>query len=177
MVAMTEIRAFRRRLLLLATVPVLVAHLPALGLLLVAAERLPDPLASHFGPGGGAAGYTGRSGMVLVVLGTAVVVAAVLGVLAGRPRGVPVDDPRWLIASGWGTAVFVGVTALATVVANLDLADASAALIPWWTIPVAIAASVGACRLGWLGTPSPPSSWDGDRSSSPAAAVAEAPAP
>ena len=170
MVAMTEIRAFRRRLLLLATVPVLVAHLPALGLLLLAADRLPDPLASHFGPGGGAAGYTGRSGMVLVVLGTAVVVAAVLGVLAARPGGV--DDPRWLIASGWGTAVFVGVTALATVVANLDLTDASAALIPWWTIPVAIVASVGACRLGWLATPSPTSSWDGDRSSP----AAEAPA-
>ncbi len=171
MAAMTEIRAFRRRLLLLATVPVLVAHLPALGLLLVAAERLPDPLASHFGPGGGAAGYTGRSAMVLVVLGTAVVVAAVLGALAARPGWV--DDPRWLIASGWGTAVFVGVTALATVVANLDLADAAAALIPWWTIPVAIAASVGACRLGWLAAPSPAPSWDGDRSSPPA----EAPAP
>jgi hypothetical protein len=136
----------------LAAVPHLPAQLPACALLVLAADRLPDPVASHFALGGTADGFTGRVALLGVQIGLALFLTVLFGVLAGSARGGRsatgrYDGGRLTAGVSWGVAVLVGVITYGAASANLDLADAAdAVLSPGW-----LAAGLGAgAAVGWL---------------------------
>lgn len=141
-----------------ATCGVLVSAAQVL-LPLAVRDRLPDPLATHWGVGGGADGhmsftsYLAMVALVWAVPWLVMLAAAARGGALGRRQG----RMFW-----WGllfaTSVFtLGMNAV-TVLANLDAPNWTAARLPGWGVPAVIcamlAAAVLAGRLG-RGAPDP----------------------
>ncbi|QJY45362.1 DUF1648 domain-containing protein [Pseudonocardia broussonetiae] len=136
---------------LLAAVPHLPAQLPACALLVLAADRLPDPVASHFALDGTADGYTGRVALLAVQIGLALFLTVLFGLLAGSARGARSatgpDGGRLTVGLSWAVAALVGVITCAAAAANLDLADAADAVLePWWLA----AGLVAGAAVGWV---------------------------
>ncbi|MGA5217770.1 DUF1648 domain-containing protein [Streptomyces cinereoruber] len=128
------------RLRALAALPfvlVLAAHLLAFALWY---DRLPDPLATHFGPDGGgrADGFTGRAGYALVST------ALLLGVAVGWNLFVR----RNILWGAWATAGFTGTLLVLILRDNLDAADAAEVVSPLANLTLA---AVGAALLALAG--------------------------
>ena len=135
------------RRMLLAASPQLPAVLPATVLLVAGGDRLPDPIASHFGTSGAADGFSGRWTVVAIHIGLGVVLTVLYALAARHGRGGAVavdtgDHGRFVVSTGWAVAAFLGVLLYVAAAANLDLSDAADALLPGWWLPVA--AAVGA---------------------------------
>jgi hypothetical protein len=149
---------------LLAAVPHLIAVVPTVVLLTTAGDRLPDPIASHFGPSGVADVFTGAGALALMTAALGVGLALVFGASARfgfttrAPFGSRWDLARWFTGISWATAAFVGVVLLSSVTANLDLADAAAAALPGLTFPLGVLAAVVAGPVGGLLAPRTPRS-------------------
>ncbi|MFI7700828.1 hypothetical protein [Nonomuraea sp. NPDC049480] len=141
----------------------------AWGLLVLAAQvllpltmrdRLPDPLATHWGPGGRADGHMAFPAyLTMVVLVWALPWLAALGIAVhGRVPARRQGRMFWwgLLA---GMSVFAFGMNAATVLANLGAPTWSAARLPAWAVPAVIGAMVVAAvlagRLG-RGEPDPP---------------------
>lgn len=125
----------------LAAVPHLPAQLPACALLILAADRLSDPLASHFTAGGAPDGFTGRGTLLAVLLGLALSCAVLFGALAGSASGSSLtghDGRRTAVGVSWGVAVLLGVLSWGVAAANLDLSDAADATLPLWWVAVGL---------------------------------------
>lgn len=152
---MTTPTTSRRRRALLAAVPHPIAAIPTITLLIAAADRLPDPLASHFGPSGTADGFAGRWSLVALAAGLGIGMAVVFALTAATGMGAVSrrDLGRWLVGLSWATAGFVGTVQFAATAANLDLADPATAALPLWTFPAALLIGAAAGLLGWLVTP------------------------
>lgn len=124
----------------------LVAVVGAVGALLVWSwrDRLPDPVATHWGTGPDPNGFTSVTGVLL-----SVVIAAAVGVVCCLPvllRRIDVNVRRMIGGIACGTAVFVLVLMVALTGTQLDLPDASHAPMRWWALIVALAAG-GLCGL------------------------------
>ncbi|WP_188192939.1 DUF1648 domain-containing protein [Nonomuraea sp. SYSU D8015] len=111
-------------------------------------DRLPDPLATHWGPGGVADGHMS----FLAYLAMAVTVWGVpwLAVLGAAVRGrVPARRQGRMFC--WGLLAGMGVFAAGmnatTVLANLDAPHWSAARLPGWGVPAVIGAMLAAAVL------------------------------
>ncbi|GAA1244584.1 hypothetical protein GCM10009609_04930 [Pseudonocardia aurantiaca] len=147
---------------LLAAVPQLIAVVPAVVLLTTANDRLPDPIASHFGPSGAADGFSSVGASVVVMAALGAGLALVLGVSArlaftSRPApGSRRDLARWFVGIAWATAAFLATILTGSVAANLDLADAGAAVLPGTTFLLGLLAAAVAGPVGALLAPRTP---------------------
>ncbi|WP_058854425.1 DUF1648 domain-containing protein [Nocardia jinanensis] len=152
------------RLCLLAGLPPILAIVPDIVLLAAAADRLPDPLATHFGADG-ADGFTGRVPAIFVSAGLgaglAIVFAATL--LIGVRRGTPLrradsaaDPIRLLVGTSWGVGGFVGVIMLAATIANLDVPDPAQVTLSGWAFAIAALAGLVLGAAGWIAAPASP---------------------
>ncbi|MGW1743529.1 hypothetical protein ACWCPQ_32550 [Nocardia sp. NPDC001965] len=152
------------RLCLLAGLPPILSAVPGIVVLTAAANRLPDPLATHFGPDG-ADGFTGRVPAVFVSaglgIGLAVLFAAIVIVSSRTNKPVrrpdtPVDPIRLLIGSAWGISGFLGVLMSASALANLDATDPAQVTLSGWAFPIAGAAGLLCGAVGWIVAPPSP---------------------
>lgn len=122
--------------------------LPALSIvvgtlvLFLMGDRLPDPLATHWGIDGEPDGFTSRSSVPWIFAGYTSIVGGLLGVVAHAvPRSIL--DLRWLrglpLALVWfGSGLIISTTAI-----QLDT-DGSVPLPPW---VIAVAVGLGAAGL------------------------------
>ncbi|WP_280507314.1 DUF1648 domain-containing protein [Nocardia flavorosea] len=156
------------RLGLLAGLPPLLFALPNIVLLHAAADRLPDPIATHFGAQG-ADGFTGRVATMFTSaglgLGLGVLLALILVVSARGGKLVRTHDSahdpiRVMVATAWGVGGFVGVLMFAGTVANLDAADARQVGMPVLGFLAAAAIGLLLAAVGWLAAPRAPLSVD-----------------
>jgi hypothetical protein len=111
-------------------------------------DRLPDPLATHWGPGGAADGHMSFAAyLTMAVLVWGVPWTAALA-LAFHRRTLSRRQGRML---WWGLLAGLGVFAAGvnavTVLANLDVPSWSAARLPGWGVPSIIGAAIGAAVL------------------------------
>lgn len=152
------------RLALLAGLPPALSAVPNVVLLAAAADRLPDPLATHFGPDG-ADGFTGRVATMAVSAGLGIGLAAVFALIlvAGARSGTltrtpatPSDPIRLLIASAWGVGGFTGTIMFSGTLANLDAADATRVSLPLLAFVAAAAAGILFAASGWFIAPDTP---------------------
>jgi hypothetical protein len=146
---------------LLAGIPHVIAVAPTIVVLATAGDRLPEPIASHFGLAGTADGFASRFTMLAVaaMLGTGLALMFGLTARQGAPRAAAVsrfDTGRWFIGVSWGTAAFLSVVLYAATAANLDLSDAAATTLPGWTFPLGLLAGVVAGAVGGLVAPRTP---------------------
>lgn len=99
-------------------------------------DRLPDPLASHFGPSGEADGFVSPGAWL------GVAVALLLGTGLFFLVFARFFPQRAAIAAGAGVNTMLGTILVSNLTANTGLADAAdAVLSPWW---VAFALALGA---------------------------------
>ncbi|MEV0615909.1 hypothetical protein AB0I81_21525 [Nonomuraea sp. NPDC050404] len=120
-------------------------------------DRLPDPLATHWGSLGSVP--DGSSSFIGFVIFTQVAWAVLWLVffVLGNARGKQVRQRRM---TSWGCLVGVGVVllgaGLSTLSANLDVTGWQDALLPGWHIPLVIAAAIAAGGLAaYLGRGAP----------------------
>ncbi|MEU4316663.1 hypothetical protein [Nocardia sp. NPDC024068] len=152
------------RLGLLAGLPPVLSAVPNILLLNVAADRLPDPIATHFGAHG-ADGFTGRVATMFVSAGVSITLGAlfalilVVGARTGklkRTPDTPLDPIRFMVATAWGVGAFTGALMFFGTRANLHLADAAAARLPGLAVVAALAIGVLFAAGGWLSAPKAP---------------------
>ncbi|ROQ32977.1 uncharacterized protein DUF1648 [Streptomyces sp. PanSC19] len=118
------------RLRALAALPFALALAVHLALLALSYDRLPDPLATHFGPDGGRAdGFTGRTAFTAVSTGLLLALGAGWTHLARR-------GSLW---GAWATAGFTGALLVLLVRDNLDAADPARVESPLTNLLVAVA--------------------------------------
>ncbi|MEU4099969.1 DUF1648 domain-containing protein [Streptomyces tanashiensis] len=105
-------------------------------------DRLPDPLATHFGGGGGADGFTGR--VTYCIVSTALLLGLREGWwrLARRPA-------LW---GAWATAGFTGALLVLLVRDNLDAVDAGRVNSPLANLTVAAGVAGVFALVGWAVT-------------------------
>ncbi|WP_234442186.1 DUF1648 domain-containing protein [Streptomyces sp. NRRL S-1448] len=140
---------------LIAAFPFVAALTTVVLVYAVVADRLPEPLATHFTTTGGRAdGYGTAQDLLTVVLGLLVVFGAVFGALL-QVRAFRPATP-WLIAGGYATAAGVGYPGCLTLLANEGVADASAVRLPLWHLPVLLVVALAAGVLGRLLAGAPP---------------------
>ncbi|MER7947531.1 DUF1648 domain-containing protein [Streptomyces sp. NPDC096079] len=132
-------RAATPRLRALAALPFALALTAHLLVLALGYDRLPDPLATHFGGGGRADGFTGRAAF------TVISTALLLGLGAGWTLLVR----RTALWGAWATAGFTGALLVLLVRDNLDAGDAALVSSPLanLTLAAAVAALFAAAGL------------------------------
>ncbi|WP_426364732.1 DUF1648 domain-containing protein [Streptomyces sp. E-08] len=118
------------RLRALAALPFVLALAAHLVVLAFLHDRLPDPLATHFGGGGRADGFTSRAAF------TVISTALLLGLGAGWTLLVR----RTALWGAWATAGFTGALLVLLVRDNLDAVDAAGVSSPLVNLTVAAAA-------------------------------------
>ncbi|GAA3178023.1 MULTISPECIES: DUF1648 domain-containing protein [Streptomyces] len=138
----------------IAAFPFLIAVAVVAGVHHKTADRLPDPLAIHFGADGAADGFASVRGFLL----GAVLALLVLGVgcaVLTRVRRLTPAAP-WVLALGWALAAFLAVPACMTLLDNAAAGQARAVRAPLWEVLVVMAAGLLAGAVGlWLGGPLP----------------------
>ncbi|MGW9428769.1 DUF1648 domain-containing protein [Streptomyces decoyicus] len=140
----------------IAVLPFVVVILTLGGLYAGVAGRLPDPLATHFG-GNRADGFSSAQDYLAGCL--AVLLA--FGVGSGLLVRLRVHAPEvpWLIATSYATAAVLGCSMCLTLLANVDVTDASAVREPQWQTLVSLGVALPAGALGRLlagAAPPPP---------------------
>lgn len=129
----------------------------AVGWALSVADRLPDPLATHFGVDGAADGFGGLTAMLVVVAAVTVPMTLLMGLLGSRRR-----NPRLLRRTlGPASPVFAGFmcgTLPDTLIPQLDAATAEGASAGWaWSVGGSLAGlAVGAATALLLTAPASP---------------------
>lgn len=149
--------AVRRFTLVALVLPIIVTAI-AVVIQLILLPRVPDPMAIHWGSGGGpnGSGPTWLMIVVTLVVGLGVPLLIALSAHAGLRRGDRGATYRLLGAVALATSVLMGVLGAWTFVAQADLAswqDAPSVVIP---LVVAFAVAVVAGALGWFVQPDEP---------------------
>ena len=147
------------RRMLLAGVPQLLAVVPAVVVMLVCWDRLPERMATRFGIDGSVNDHLNRSTLLVTMIGLGLLLSVVFG-LAGRPasgaRTIRIsrwDIPRLLVAFSWGLAGFLGVLLVVVVMSNVDVRDTADASMPATALLYALGAAVVAGAVGALLAP------------------------
>lgn len=131
----------------LAAVPFVVVMVVFAGIYVGVADRLPDPLATHF-RGERADGFSSVPGFLTESLALLLALGSVFGLLIHLR--VPAPDIPWLIAGCYVTAAGLGHVLCGTLLANAGVSDASAVREPWWQLPVGLGVALFAGALGRL---------------------------
>ncbi|MFI9119407.1 DUF1648 domain-containing protein [Streptomyces bikiniensis] len=128
------------RLRVLAALPFVLVLLAYLLVFALWYDRLPDPLATHFGPEGGgrADGFTGRTAYAF----------ASTALLLGAAVGWNLFVRRSTLWGAWATAGFTGTLLVLVLRDNLDAADAAEVVSPLADLTLAAA---GAALLALAG--------------------------
>lgn len=127
----------------LRAVPALIVVLSGLvGALLVDGwrSRLPEPVASHWGSGGEADGFTSVGGVLISVVAAAAIGAAVC--LVAFVRRVDASTRRMVTGISCGTAVFIIALIVGLTGSQVDRVDAAGAPLSGWAILVAVVCGV-----------------------------------
>ncbi|MGK5627790.1 DUF1648 domain-containing protein [Streptomyces sp. URMC 123] len=152
-------RALRRRALLLTGAPFVIALAALLTTYATLRERLPRRLATHFGAGGGADGYTGTEAFLTTLVALLAVGAVVFAVFTYATRTSP-GAQRGLATGSFAVAALIAFLGVATLPANAGADDPAAVTLPAGQIALAFAVPGAAAALGWLlagaGAPPPP---------------------
>ncbi|MFF3544184.1 DUF1648 domain-containing protein [Streptomyces platensis] len=131
----------------IAVVPFLVVIMAFAGVYVGVADRLPDPVATHF-RGEHADGFSSAQGFLAVALAVLLVLGCAFGLLVQLRASAP--DVPWLIASCYAAAGGLGYGLCTTLLANADVGDASDVRAPWWQWAVALGVALLAGALGRL---------------------------
>ncbi|MFI7310166.1 hypothetical protein [Streptomyces hygroscopicus] len=138
-----------RRRALVVTLPFALAWAVVLAVFTGLRDRLPDPLATHFGPGGEADGFTGPGAFLsvasAVLIGSGLLIA--LGVLRTRAA---LRAQRPVVAIGYGIAGLLGYAFASLLFANADAVRASRVSEPVWQLGVVFVVACATGALGWL---------------------------
>lgn len=139
------------RLTVTAVLIPLLATVASLVLLLSWRDDLPDPVASHWGLGGAADGFSSLTGLawLLAVVG---LVGIAVAVAAGR-SGTPALA-RTLAGTGAGTVVFIDALLLISTGAQRGLADAAGVSFSAWWILSGVAAGLAGALVAVIAVPS-----------------------
>ncbi|MEV0974100.1 DUF1648 domain-containing protein [Microtetraspora glauca] len=148
--------AFRGRFLLAAGAWTVLVTAVLVAVPLWFRDRLPDPLAAHWGPSGEPDGTMPFTVFVCVALLWVVLAGACLGAAAGGRAVNRRAARRWITAGlGWGAAFILGLQIL-TIGANMDRRRWEDAASLGWQAAIVIAVAFLAGWLGWLaGRPGP----------------------
>ncbi|MEU8871507.1 DUF1648 domain-containing protein [Streptomyces javensis] len=115
-------------------------------------DRLPDPLATHFGADGKADGFTGTGAFLSVV--TAVLIGSGLLTLVPTLRLTKgLAAQRFAVALGYGMSGLLGYAFASLLFANANAnanADATRVSLPLWHLGIALAVAAVMGALGWL---------------------------
>ncbi|GDY57281.1 hypothetical protein SVIO_079040 [Streptomyces violaceusniger] len=138
-----------RRRVLIVVLPFALAWAVVMAAFAGLRDRLPDPLATHFGAGGKADGFTGTGAFLSVV--TAVLLGS--GLLTLVPvlrltKGLGVQ--RFAVALGYGMSGLLGYAFASLLFANADATRASRVSQPLWQLGIALAVAAVMGALGWL---------------------------
>ncbi|WP_433215964.1 DUF1648 domain-containing protein [Microtetraspora malaysiensis] len=148
--------AFRRRFLLVAGAWAVLVAAVLVAVPLMFESRLPDPLATHWGPSGEPNGSMPFAVFALTALLWVLVAGVVLGAAAaGRVALRRAARRRLTALLGWIGALLIGLQAT-TITANLDRRRWEDAASLGWQAVVVIVAAFAVGGLGWLaGRPGP----------------------
>jgi hypothetical protein len=137
---------------LLAALPPVLAALPAVGLLTLAADRLPDPLAVHFALDGTADAFLPRWAVLAVDGALGLLLAALL---AGAARAADARSGRALVAASWAVGGLLAPVLLGSVAVQLDRPDAAGVVLPLGVLPLALVTGALAGLVGHRLAPRP----------------------
>ncbi|WP_413801838.1 DUF1648 domain-containing protein [Streptomyces iranensis] len=141
-------RPVRRRALVVA-LPFVLAWAVVVATFAGLRDRLPDPLATHFGADGKADGFTGTGAFLSVV--TAVLLGSGLLTLVPTLRLTKgLRAQRFAVALGYGMSGLLGHAFAALLFANADATRASRVSQPLWQLGIALAVAAVMGALGWL---------------------------
>ncbi|MFE2183780.1 hypothetical protein [Streptomyces sp. NPDC059455] len=141
-------RRVRRRALVVA-LPFVLAWAVVVATFAGLRDRLPDPLATHFGADGKADGFTGTGAFLSVV--TAVLLGSGLLTLVPTLRLTKgLGAQRFAVALGYGMSGLLGYAFAALLFANADATRASRVSQPLWQLGIALAVAAAMGALGWL---------------------------
>ncbi|WP_432253415.1 DUF1648 domain-containing protein [Streptomyces sp. HNM1019] len=138
---------------LVAVLPSVLAWAVVLATFVGLRDRLPDPLATHFGADGKADGFTG-TGAFLPVMTAFLLGSGVLTLVPILRSAKGLGAQRFAVALGYSMSGLLGYAFAALLFANADAGAgavrASRASLPLWQLGItfAVAAVMGA--LGWL---------------------------
>lgn len=146
----TREHAYRRRFLLLLGGWTVLVSVALVAVPLVFRNRLPDPLAGHWGPSGRPDGTMSFAAFMFVVPVWLLIAMCCLG-MAVRDRPLPRRATRTRLTTvlAWAAAFLLGTQAL-TIGANLDKGHwTQASPLSWQVIPM-LAGAIAVGALGWL---------------------------
>ncbi|WP_411144002.1 DUF1648 domain-containing protein [Streptomyces sp. x-80] len=118
------------------------------GVYAAVAGRLPEHLATHFGPNGQADGYTSPGGYLILSIAPLAVFGIAFAVLGRRPGAGPAA--RWQPVVGYAMAAGLAYLTGATLLCNAGVPDAAAVRLPYWHLAVALAVALLAGGVGRL---------------------------
>ncbi|MEV4458446.1 hypothetical protein [Microbispora sp. NPDC049633] len=150
----TDVRA--RLMVAIAGWAVLVAAV-LVAVPLAFADRLPDPLATHWGSSDGPDGSMPFTAFMILLIGMWAVLAVIgLGVAARRRNLARRVTRAWFCAGLAWAGGFMVTTQAVTIGANLDRGHWTRAEDVGWQVAVVLAAPIALGALGWLaGRPGP----------------------
>ncbi|MFD7507021.1 DUF1648 domain-containing protein [Streptomyces sp. NPDC059850] len=140
-------RAWRRAAVV--ALPFVLAWAAVLAVFAALRDRLPDRLATHFGPGGQADGFTGLGAFLPVVTTLLLLPGLIAAALALRSR-TALGAQRWLVATGYGTAAMLGYAHIVMLGVNASAARAADVAFPLWHLAVSLAVAGAVGWVGWL---------------------------
>lgn len=144
---------------LFAGAPHLLAAAPAVVMMMLWWDRLPDSLATRFGSDGAVSDQMSRTGLLVSMLVLSIMLAVVFGILFGlsserhSTRGM---SPRWFAAVSWATAGLLAPLLLTLVLVNVDVTDPNAAEMPINTLLYGLGAAALAGAIGFFLAPADP---------------------
>jgi hypothetical protein len=121
----------------------LAAVLASVLLLIAISDRLPDQVATHWGTGGVADGFTDAALLPVISGSLMLLVGGLMAAVAAAARNAPVGG-RLVMGLPMGVVTFIGTTVGALTVIQVD--TTSPPQLPGFVIPLALALGL----LGWL---------------------------
>ncbi|MFI0820611.1 hypothetical protein ACH4TX_31380 [Streptomyces sp. NPDC021098] len=112
-------------------------------------DRLPDPIATHIGPGGQADGFTGLGAFLPVVTTLLLLPGLIVAVVGYRSR-LALGAQRMLVALAYGMAAMLGYDFVALLRANAAATRAAGVSFPLWHLAVSLAVAGAVGWVGWL---------------------------
>ncbi|WP_050799845.1 DUF1648 domain-containing protein [Streptomyces himastatinicus] len=133
----------------IVALPFVLAWAAVLAVFTALRDRLPDPVATHMGPGGQADGFTGL-GAFLPVATTLLLLPGLIASVVAYCSRMALGGQRMLVATGYGTAAMLGYDLVALLEANAGAGRAAQVAFPLWHLAVSFAVAGAVGGAGWL---------------------------
>lgn len=140
-------RAWRRAAVV--ALPFVLAWAAVLVAFAVLRDRLPDPIATHIGPGGQADGFTGLGAFLPVATTLLLLPGLIAAAVAHRSR-TTLGVQRPLVATAYGTAAMLAYDLIGLLGANAAAARATEVTFPLWHLAASLALAGAVGWAGWL---------------------------